>query len=224
MSELVILDTDYPVLTDEGSALVKELLAGLAGERLSMSDLGKVTVPGGGGKFWEIDDESEADLRGIIVHTHLQRGLWETSYEEGGGDEEPICSSHDGVVGHGDPGGDCATCPMAQFGSDGERPSCQTSRIVWMLREGENLPLHVKVPAKSLKPAKKYIFGLARKGLPVHGVVTKMALRVEEKPQRHSVVEFAMVEALEPAQVARIAAYLEQIRPLITYTERRENP
>ena len=56
------------------------------------------------------------ELRFVNAHYYRSRILWAGEKGEVGGGIK--CSSRDGVMGSGDPGGNCANCPLSAFGGD----------------------------------------------------------------------------------------------------------
>jgi len=93
-----------------------------------------------GGKFYnslEGTDVSYDELPCIIIDGKNSRAFYRTAYDpkkaKGGDVAQPDCKSADGITGVGDPGGECKTCPMSQWGADGKPPPCALSydRLIW---------------------------------------------------------------------------------------------
>lgn len=181
-SELTTKDT-YPALA--GEAAIKDLIRDATGDAdltLTFSDLEIVRFPTGGATKWEIDDESEKAITGVVVATSKGRAYWAKTYEEAP-DEDPDCRSVDGVQGDGNPGGKCATCPFNEWGSDlrgGDGKACAETQKLVIARPDEVLPTVVVVPPSSLKAWRAYAIKLASKKTPVWSVVTELTL-VEAK-------------------------------------------
>ena len=74
-------------------------------------------------------EESAKTVEGIIVGWRPARIYWKKGLNEGGGKLPPDCTSIDGFIGIGDPGGACATCPFSKFGSS----SSATTSASWSL-------------------------------------------------------------------------------------------
>lgn len=77
---------------------------------------------------------------------------------------------------------------------------------MFIVRPGENLPTVLMVPPSSLATTKKYLLGLASKGRPYTGVVTKLEL---EKAQSKSGIAYSRVKpsiarTLEPDEAAAV--------------------
>jgi len=185
----------------------------------------RVRVPSGGGITFEIegDDpenpETTKELVGVIVDHHAIRQYWANPYS--GEKTPPDCRSNDGHVGIGDPGGDCASCPLNQFGSDsrGRGKACKSQRVVYILRDGDPFPLQLTLPPTSLKNFNTYFNKLARKGRKTYGVVTKITLKkaVNKDNIPYSEAQFAVVRELTAEEKAKAVIYAQNIRE---YTRR----
>ena len=142
----------------------------------------KVKIPAGGGLMFEIagDDgepESVKDIEGVILLHHAVNSYYKDTYS--GGNNPPDCGSYDGKVGHGDPGGVCATCLFNQFGSsdNGAGKACKNKRRIFILREGEVFPIMLSLPTGSLKEFAKFVRRLITKGKRSHTIVAKISLK-----------------------------------------------
>lgn len=159
---------------------------------LKFSDLDVLTVPSKGSTSWELPEGGGGSaLEGVILAAQTRRTFYAVPYEEAEEGQKPDCSSSDGITGEGDPGGDCATCPLAQFGEDGERPRCSEERRLLFLKDGDALPVIVKVPGTGLAPFRKYCAQLVRVGKPLFGVRTRLTLRTDRK--KNSRLEFTRI-------------------------------
>jgi len=151
------------------TATMKPISEALGGERLSPFDLPAIKVPSGSSTFWLVPSAENPDgvpakeVVGVIVWTSIGRARWEIPFEDSSGGGPPDCSSSDGITGFGNPGGDCATCPFAQWNSDPKGrggQACSAFRSIIMLMPGSNLPVRLSVPASSLSPVRKYLLAL----------------------------------------------------------------
>ena len=180
----------------------------------------RVRVPSGGGIIFEIegDDpdnpETTRELVGVIVDHHAVRTYWSNQYS--GEKTPPDCYSNNGHIGIGDPGGDCASCPLNQFGSgpNGRGKACKSQRVIYILRDGEPFPIQLTLPPTSLKNFNTYFNKLTRKGRKTYGVVTKITLKkVKNKDNiEYSEVQFASVRELSPEEKANAIIYAQNIR------------
>lgn len=161
----------------------------LQGETLSEFDLDRIRVPAGGGTFFEVPVLGESDpqpastIRGILLSVSPRRAYWEDANPSG---NPPDCSSDDGIRGIGTPGGDCAGCPFAEFGSAikqdgsaGRGKRCRESRVLLMLREDDRLPVAIVAPAASIKNVRKYLASLP---VFMFAAITELSLEKDKNP------------------------------------------
>lgn len=151
----------------------------------------QVKIPAGGGRAFEVpsDDPDNPDtvteLVGIIIDHHPTNGYWRDPYS--GGSVSPDCSSMDGKLGVITESGcvrSCDTCPLNQFGSadDGSGKACKNMHRIYLLREGEMLPIILTLPPTSIKPFKEYLAKrvlLAKPPKRCWQVVTKITLKTD---------------------------------------------
>ena len=125
----------------------------------------RVKIPAGGTLQFEMPSDDpdnpdyEKNLVGVILHNHATCAYWPAGSEYDD-DTTPLCSSVDGKVGIGTPGGACAACVMNRFGSapDGSKgKACKNMRILYLLRSGEYMPLQINLPPTSIKPFKDFL-------------------------------------------------------------------
>lgn len=210
---------EFPALLTDARELREALAENLGGAGLSPFDLDKVSIPSGGGLSWSIptlDGETQSkELLGIIVHVQNARAFWTGEFT--GGQLPPDCVSDDAVTGFGNPGGECAKCPNAQFGSDSRQrgQACKLIQRMFLLRPGDNLPIVVNLPPGSLKGAKKYLLRLVSAGQKASGVVTRLTLEKDKNQDgiTFSRAVFSMVGKLEPDQAAAARAYGQALAP-----------
>ena len=209
----------FPALSIDAGNLREALLENLGGAGLSPFDLDKVKIPSGGGLTWTVStlegEEETKELLGIVVHVQNARAYWKDAF--GGGSTPPDCVSDDAVTGHGNPGGACANCPYAQFGSDSRQrgQACKLIQRMFLLRPGDNLPLVVNLPPGSLKNAKKYLLRLVSAGQKASGVVTRITLEKDKNADGivYSKALFQMAGKLAPEQAAAARAYGQALAP-----------
>ena len=159
----------------------------------------RVKIPAGGGLQFELpgDDPENPEyartLEGVIIYNHAANALW----IEGSEDEEnapPLCSSVDGKSGCGEPGGDCATCDFNKFGSgeNGKGKMCKNMRVLYLLRDGEYMPMQIILPPTSIKPFSDFYnqsFVPRRRG--ICGSIVSIGLkRVDNGSNTYSIATF----------------------------------
>jgi hypothetical protein len=178
------------------TTLVKE---NMAGEDFSASDLPQIKVPAGGGTIFEVSTPAgpvaQAAIDAIVLFAAPGRGYWEKGMDEEGGGEgsPPDCSSDDMIIGIGEPGGLCKTCPKNQFGTatKGAGKACKERRNVYILTPGMLLPYNLRVPATSLKGYKSYLQGLTSADRSINGVITRITL---EKTKSKGNITYAQLK------------------------------
>ncbi len=200
---------------------LREIMAENMGEDVSPFDLEQVGIPTGGGLKFTIPtltgEDSVADVTGIITHWQNCRAYWPGAFA---GDTPPICASEDGVIGVGTPGGRCAECPFAQFGSDPDESggqACKQMRRLYIARPDHMLPLVLTLPPTSIGPCRKYMMLLTSAKVPYWGVVTKITLTQAKNKGGISYAKTVFAAAAElPAAVAEQSrAYGDEVRAML---------
>ena len=215
-----VADTGYLVLQKD-SNIVEIVEENLGSEGVSAYDLDRVKIPAGGATAFEVPtlegEESVKEIEGIIIFWKTARAYWPEKFN--GENNPPQCSSVDGEVGQGTPGGYCSKCPLAQFGSadNGKGQACKQMRQLFIVRENDILPLVLTLPPTSIKPAKQYFMRLASKGIKYTHAVTRITLEKAKSGEgiTYSKAAFALVKQLEPAVCTKIDAFTESIRPML---------
>jgi hypothetical protein len=215
-----VADTGYLVLQKD-SNIVEIVEENLGSEGVSSYDLDRVKIPAGGATAFEVPtlegEESIKEIEGIIIFWKTARAYWPEKFN--GENNPPQCSSVDGEVGQGTPGGYCSKCPLAQFGSaeNGKGQACKQMRQLFIVRENDILPLVLTLPPTSIKPAKQYFMRLASKGIKYTHAATRITLEKAKSGEgiTYSKAAFALVKQLEPVVCAKIDAFVESIRPML---------
>lgn len=218
----------YLALTKQTSEIADIVSQNLGGQDVAEFDLRRVGMPAGGAVQWQVPGlggiKAEETLDGILVFTKQTRSYWAEEQKTG---ERPRCSSIDGLVGVGDPGGDCKTCPYAKFGSKAPKPgqnaedvraqAC-TARTVWfMLRQDSFLPIVVSLSPASLKAAKQYMLDLSGAGLMFNEVITSIRLEADLNPdgERYARGIPTMAATLDPETAEKAKSYAAILRPIL---------
>ena len=159
-NELKVVDSfDLQTISGDLAQAVEEEMDGLGSLPFD-----RVKIPSGGGLAFEVpgeDDEnpeSATEIIGVILDHHPVNAYWINKFA--GGNEQPDCSSFDGKQGVERETGeikDCASCPYNQFGSDDKGKACKNVHRVFILREGNPVPLVLSLPPTSLKYMRDYI-------------------------------------------------------------------
>jgi hypothetical protein len=159
------------------------------------------------------------EFRGVILYHHPLFSYYSKGYS--GGNDLPDCGSYDGVTGVGNPtgarpaGGNCANCPLNQFGSgiNGGK-ACKNKRRIYILREGELIPVLLTIPNGSMKEFSMYVKRLLAKGRKSSAVVTRFTLKKAANAGgvEFSKAQFAVSRPLTDEELPYIAAMAEQVK------------
>lgn len=217
-NELAVMG-NFDLVTLEG-----ELAEAIAEEMdgLGTVPFDRVKIPSGGGLAFEIpgdteeDTETATELVGVILFHHPVNAYWKEKFA--GGNEQPDCSSSDGKQGVEKETGvitNCADCPYNQFGSDGAGKACKNVHRIYMLREGNPVPLILSLPPTSLKYMRDYISKkILLKGMRCYHAVTKITLKKEKSSGgiTYSRAAFTFVGKLTPEKIAAAEAMANTIK------------
>lgn len=221
---------DYRAMTINPTKFAEIVRANTGDTGLSARELDRVKVPSGGGQSWSVPsltgEQDVKEIQGVIIAWRETRGYWPGAYS--GASDPPQCASEDGIVGIGDPGGSCAVCPLAQFGSapqkngmDSNAQACRAGRLLFMLRPEDLLPIVVSLPPTSLKPCRDYYGRLMRDGCFYYDVITGLSL-LRDKSEggiQFSLVNFRMVRKLNAEEMGKVANLVTAFKPLFTRTK-----
>jgi len=202
----------------EGEFSSEELAEDMDGLQLSFQ---RVKIPAGGALQFEIpgDDPENPDyaryLEGVILYNHASSAYWPegSEYDE---NTAPLCSSVEGKLGIGEPGGACATCSLNRFGTapDGKGKACKNMRVLYLLRDGEFMPLQVTLSPTSIKPFRDFInaaFVSRRRG--TCGSVIQIGLkRANNGSNDYSIATFRKLYDFTGQELAQIKAYADSFR------------
>ena len=191
----------------------------------------KLKIPSGGSKVFEepsSDPENpmySKTVQGVILYSHPAYAYWEEG-EEFSDNAAPLCSSIDGNVGIGTPGGLCETCVYNRYGSDvnGKGKACKNMRNLYILRDGEFMPILLSLPPTSLRPFREFTnatFMLRRR--PIWSAVIQISLRrVENGANSYSVAAFKKLYDFTGEQLQQIREIAADFRSQIkTYNQTR---
>lgn len=238
---------NYAISSVDPSTILEMLQENTGESTISEFDLDRIKVPSGGNTTWAVPSlEGEQELKaieGVVVYQRTVRSFWEKRMEESGGGSPPDCSSPDGMFGVGTPklgdimhpdyrpdgpkyGPDgnapaylCKHCPLAAFGSggNGRSQACKQSRLIFVLREDNVLPLLIAAPPSSLRGMKQYMLRLSGSGVPFYGVVTTFTLKREKNADniQYSEIAPSMVRRLNPTDTAKMRAVSQALGPLL---------
>jgi len=186
---------------------------------------------------------------GVILNNHPRNVLWDKKYaaNDAAADDEglPACFSADGdwgvpregfrhpdlpdgLVGNGVLMVGCARCTYNQFGSGAaliadknpKGKACTNQRGVYIMMEGRETPMELRLPPTSLLAFDAYLTSLLNRGVPVQAVLTRFAQETKTRGTgKYSVATFAAERALSPeefqAALTKRARYNRQMTPQV---------
>lgn len=209
-----------PTMT-ESDSLGVDISEDYEGLRLAFQ---RIKIPGGGSLQFEVpgDDPENPDyaktIEGVILYNHDTCAYWPagSEYDE---NVTPLCSSVDGKVGYGAPGGVCAACTLNQYGSDekGKGKACKNMRNLYILRSGDCLPILLSLPPTSLRPYADFITAaFAARRRPIYAGVVQIGLkRADNGSNVYSVATFRLLQRFEGEELQQIKQYADGFREQI---------
>jgi hypothetical protein len=185
----------------------------------------RIKIPSGGTLQFEIpgDDPENPDyekyIEGVIIHNHTAHAFWEEG-SENKKDAVPLCSSSNGKLGIGEPGGDCITCALNRFDSDpkgGKGKACKNMRVLYVLQDGDLMPTQISLPPTSIKPFKDFYnasFALRRR--PAFGSIVQIGLKkANNGKEDYSVATFKKLYDFSGEQLANVKLYADGFKNTI---------
>lgn len=199
----------------------EELAEDTAGMQLNFP---RVKMPSGGGLAFEVPSamstkpEITQTLQGIILFHHPTNNYW-----PGGNEDEnapPSCSSMNGVTGHGNPGGPCKDCSCNQWGTGkmGFGKACKNGFSLYLLRNGEALPLHFSLPPTSIKSFTDFVTTFISRQRGVCGSLVEIGLEKTNSKNNgkdYSVATFTLLQDFLDDELDQILAYARGMRAQI---------
>lgn len=195
-------------------------------EGLGSISFDTVKVPSGGGVMFELpgDDPSNPEMVreivGTIVGRQAKNGYWASAFGQSE-DAHPDCYSPDGKTGFDRMTGEClscANCPRNQFKADGSGKDCKNMQDLYILPEGEMLPLRIVVPPTSIANLRDYLAKrVIAKRKKSFEVVTKVTLSKEKSRQNiaYSQIKFAKARDLDASEIEEIKPVLALVKETV---------
>jgi hypothetical protein len=210
---LVVQETGFLALADTDNGAMTEELDGLE------LQFERIKIPSGGGIVFEVPGEdgepdTVKDFSAVILYHHPLNCYYSTKYT--GGSNPPDCGSFDGVIGVGNPGGECKKCPLNQYESadEGKGKACKNRRRIYVLRAGEVFPMLLSLPTGSLKTFTKYLQSQISKKRSSNSIITKFSLKKATNAGgiAYSQAVFMFDRVLTPEEQSAIKMLTEQVK------------
>jgi len=118
--------------------------------------------------------------------------------------------------GYGDPGGDCSSCPYAQFdsGKNGGQ-ACRQQKQVFVLMGESMLPALVSLPPTSLRPYRDFMLRLGSARILYRHVEVTIGLEKVDGDQPYSRATIKLSDRLDADQAARVDDYSRMIADIV---------
>lgn len=204
-TELAVIEPSEYAAIKLGDGEMKGLIEANCAGGVDRFDMDRVTMPTGGGLQFAVPnieggEDMLDEIVGVCVLFKDERKMWHESYDEGNVGSPPDCSSSDMITGIGDPGGYCPACPLSKFGSGkGNSQKCSQSRLLFVMRSDNLLPLIVALSPTSLKMARRYFLRLTTHGVPYYQAVTRLTLEKDKNAEGkvYSKVNLGMIKKID---------------------------
>lgn len=184
----------------------------------------RVKIPAGGGLAYEMpsEDIDSPDLvkefKAVILYHHPLNTYYKEKFT--GGNNPPDCGSldgHNGIEAESGEIKDCKSCEFNKFGTgESGGKACKQKRRIYILKEGEMLPMLLSLPTGSLAEFSRYVMRLLSKGKKTNSVVTKFSLKKAQNAGGISYSQgvFSVDRDLVESELKAIANMTDQIKTI----------
>ena len=181
----------------------------------------RIKIPAGGTLQFEIptDDPENPDyareLTCVILYHHPNYAYWleGSEYDD---NTLPLCTSVDGKVGVGDPGGLCSTCALNEYhtAAKGAGKACKNMRMLYLFFPDKLVPYTLALPPTSLKSFNDFIrqaFLLRHRAS--YGSVIQISLKkASNGTNDYSVAVFRRVLDFDGEKLNKVRAYADSFK------------
>lgn len=213
-----------PAVTVDSEFTADELAEDMEGMQMNFP---RIKIPSGGSLQFEIPSEDPENpdysktLEGIILFNHPNNAYWPagSDYDD---TAIPLCSSVNGKLGIGTPGGSCTGCAMNTFGSaaEGKGKACKNMRALYLLRSGEPMPWLLTLPPTSIKPFRDFMnqaFILRRRA--AYGSLVQIGLKkMNNGRDDYSIATFRRLADFSGEELAQVKNYADSFKELVRST------
>lgn len=206
--------------------------ANIGDQPIGSGSLEAIKVPSGGAPVFvtenEIDGiETVKEFEGLLCWFSDVRTWWSTAIDEGGGGDLPSCTSRDMTRGQGSNTGNeddngshvCRECPNNRFGPNSVDTNnwCKETREMFVLRLDKPeviFPSVLRAPPTSLKPIKRYMMGLAARGIPYFAALHKFSLEPATNAAgiNYSTIRISFERRLEDEEIEALKGYAANMK------------
>jgi hypothetical protein len=202
-------DSRVGVLRYELPAL-QQLVQDTFGDSSAPLDFDRIAMPTKGTVTFAIltpaGEQHPATMLGVVLAAQPKRAFWAEEYTGGG--VPPDCTSRDGVLGVGTPGGICRECPFSQFDDDGTPPACTETMDLTFVGLDDELPTILTVHKMSVKAVQQYKRSLRKYRMDLCAVITELGLQEGRYRNGKAFTKLTLraVGVLSPAEQGRMRA------------------
>jgi hypothetical protein len=146
-----------------------------------------------------IPDQDKLTVTFLIEHS--TRTYWQQ-----GNMADPDCRAGDGLFGIGNPGGECAKCPLSQWVDD-KRPACNLNANVLSYDHNSQICYVLRFGRSGLKPwsyYKELVKRIANGQLPVHGTIAQLTTQYMTEPAPHYIPVLTMMSEQPSLELFRL--------------------
>jgi hypothetical protein len=207
---------------EERQAVMAAFAVNCASGSITEFDLPRIKVASGTA-LWLIPtlegDVTAPAIDGVVVAARDTRVYYKS---KDAGNVPPDCSSIDGKQGKGDPGGACASCPLAEWDSgENGAQACKQVKQLFMVRGTSMLPEVVSLPPTSLKAVRQFFLKLATQGIQYYHCILRIELEKAQSQQGkvYGKAVLVFVRKLSPDEIARaeeVRAFVESFSTRVT--------
>lgn len=205
----------YAIMQHSAEDIARVMMENAGAAGLTLRDFERVSFPTGGNTQFIVNTlegtENVDELLGICVAFRDLRVMWKTSFAESGGGAPPDCYSDDLIAGHGSPGGECAHCPLNEFGSadQGDGKKCKQYRLLFMLSKNAVLPFILSIPPSSLQDCRRFFMRFSARGRAFrdHIISVKLIRDKSRSGISYSRAVFSVQQALDETARALVESY-----------------